>query len=215
MNSIIDYFKNTGAKRIIIVFLANVVLGFGISIFKFAGLGNDPYTAQVFGVSGYFGWYFPIYQICFNIAVFIVFQITLGRKYIGIGTLVNMFLLGYFVDFFATVLSMIFKEPRGNLLIQIPVMLVGVIITGLGISLYQSSDAGVAPYDSVSLIMSERIEKLPYFWARIITDALCALVCYISGGLLGIGTIVCAFGLGPVTQFFDRTVSKMLLDGEK
>ena len=210
MEKIKNYFVNLGLKRIIVMFLGNLVLGFGISIFKLAGMGNDPYTAQVFGVSDYFGFYFPIYQICFNAVVFVLFQITLGRKYIGPGTIVNMFLLGYFVSFFVWVFNHLFEAPT-SFITQLPVMIIGVIFTCLGISLYQSSEAGVAPYDSVSIIMAERIEKLPYFWARIITDALCALACYLSGGLLGLGTIVCAFGLGPVTHFFNKTVSEPLM----
>lgn len=210
MEKLINYFKSIGLKRFIVLFLGNIVLGFGISIFKFAGMGNDPYSASIFGVSDYFGFYFPVYQICFNAAVFIIFEITLGRKYIGPGTIVNMFFLGYFVSFFVWVLNSLFEAPQ-SFIVQLPVMLIGVVVTCLGISLYQSSEAGVSPYDSVSIIMAERIEKLPYFWARIITDALCALVTFLSGGLLGLGTIVCAFGLGPVTHFFNKTVSEPLM----
>lgn len=213
MDKVIGYFKNIGLKRFIVMFVGNLILGFGISIFKFAGMGNDPYTAQVFGVADYIGIYFPIYQICFNAVVFLLIQLTLGRKYIGAGTIVNMFLLGYFVDFFAWTLSKLFKSPSA-FLTQFPVMLIGVLVTCFGISLYQTSDAGVSPYDSVSIIMSDRIKKLPYFWARMITDAICALICFLSGGLLGLGTIVCAFGLGPVVHFFNKTVSEPFLNGK-
>jgi len=211
MENIINYFKNIGAKRFIMMFVGNIILGFGISIFKFAGMGNDPYSAHVFAVADYFGWYFPIYQICFNAACFIIFEITLGRKYIGLGTLVNMFLLGYIVDFFHGILTGIFSTPE-TFISQFPIMLIGVIITCFGIALYQAPNVGVSPYDSVSVIMAERIKKLPYFWARMITDSLCALVCFICGGLLGLGTIVCAFGLGPLVQFFTVKVANPLLE---
>jgi len=40
MKTITDYFRNIGLKRIVTVFVTNVILGFGISIFKFAGLGT-------------------------------------------------------------------------------------------------------------------------------------------------------------------------------
>lgn len=45
----------------------------------------------------------------------------------------------------------------------------------------------------------------------------CALICYLTGGVVGIGTLVTAFGLGPVIHFFNRVFTGKLLawvDGE-
>lgn len=210
MNVIINYFKNMGMKRFFAMLIGNVILGLGISIFKFAGMGNDPYTAMIFGVSDFFGFYFPIFQIAFNMVVFILFELTFGRKYIGVGTIVNMFFLGYIVNFFVYLLNTAFQLPT-TFIGQFPVMILGVLVTCFGISFYQTSDAGVSPYDSVSIIINDRINKIPYFWARIFTDALCVLVTFLTGGLLGLGTLVCAFGIGPIVHFFNRTVSEPLL----
>lgn len=46
---------------------------------------------------------------------------------------------------------------------------------------------------------------------RIFTDALSALLCWLLGGLVGLGTLICAFCLGPFIQFFDRTFSQKVL----
>ncbi len=197
-------------KRFVSMIIGNIILGLGISIFKFAGMGNDPYTAMIFSVSAFLGIHFPIYQIIFNIVVFILIELTLGRKYIGAGTVVNMFFLGYIVDFFVNLLNTVFEAPTA-FTPQLPVMLLGVLVTCFGVSFYQTSDAGVSPYDSVSIIINNRINKIPYFWARIFTDALCVLTTFLTGGLLGLGTLVCAFGIGPIVHFFNRTVSEPLL----
>ncbi len=50
-----------------------------------------------------------------------------------------------------------------------------------------------------------------YFACRIFTDSLCAITAYLLGGLIGIGTLLCALCLGPFTQFFDRTVSSRVM----
>ncbi len=42
-------------------------------------------------------------------------------------------------------------------------------------------------------------------------DALSALLCWLLGGLVGLGTLICAFCLGPFIQFFDRTFSQKVL----
>jgi uncharacterized membrane protein YczE len=37
-------------------------------------------------------------------------------------------------------------------------------------------------------------------------------VCWFAGGIVGIGTAVCAFGLGPFISFFDTHFSKKLVE---
>ena len=52
---------------------------------------------------------------------------------------------------------------------------------------------------------------VPYFGCRVFTDALCALLCWLLCGLVGIGTLICAFCLGPFIQFFNGLVSERVL----
>ena len=59
-------------------------------------------------------------------------------------------------------------------------------------------------------MMSDRL-PLPYFGCRVFTDALCALLAYLLGGLIGLGTLICAFGLGPFVQFFTKHFSEKVL----
>ena len=69
---------------------------------------------------------------------------------------------------------------------------------------------GVAPYDSLALALQDHLHK-PYFGCRVFTDALCAVLTFLLGGLVGIGTLVCAFGLGPFIQFFNGAFSEKVL----
>ena len=46
-------------------------------------------------------------------------------------------------------------------------------------------------------------------------DVICALVAYFAGGLVGIGTVIAAFGLGPIVHFFNIYVTDKLLKTEK
>ena len=57
-------------------------------------------------------------------------------------------------------------------------------------------------------IMPSRLFRVAAF---VFTDALCALVTFLLGGLVGIGTLVCAFGLGPFIQFFNGAFSEKVL----
>ena len=48
-----EYVKKIGMRRILIMLLGNVFLGMGVSIFKFAGLGNDAYNAMMMMIRRY------------------------------------------------------------------------------------------------------------------------------------------------------------------
>ena len=208
MERLAGYFKKTGRKRLIVMVFGNVFLGMGISIYKFAGLGNDPYSGMVMALADVVGMAYANFLVIINIFVFLL-ELLFGRTLIGAGTLVNAFLLGYITTFFYNTWLNLFALPEA-IASKILIMLVGTIVTGFGVSLYQTPNAGVSPYDSLSIILSKRIPKVSYFWHRIVTDAFCALVCFLAGGIVGLGTLVSALGLGPVIDFFNVHFTRKL-----
>ena len=211
-----EYLRNINWKHVLIMCIGNVFAGMGIGIFKLAGLGTDPFSGMNMAVADMLGMAYGNFQLIVNIVLLII-EIAFGRKFLGIGTVVNAVCLAYIITFFYN----IFHGVMGLELVALPVRLValciGVVICCLGLSMYQMPDEGVAPYDSLSLIMTERWPKIPYFWHRMSNDVLCALICYLTGGVIGIGTLVTAFGLGPVIHIFNRHFTGKLLawvDGE-
>lgn len=206
----IEWIKNINWKYVIVMCIGNIILGLGIAIFKFSGLGNDPFSGMVMALSDRVRIEYAVFLIMINMIIFIV-EFILGRKLIGLGTFVNALLLGYVVTFFYNLIVSVAGEP-GQLSQRILIVCIGVIVTSFGVSMYQLPKQGVAPYDSMSLIMTERLKKIPYFWNRVVTDAFCALICWLAGGIVGLGTLVSAFGLGPFVQFFDTHFTSKLLE---
>jgi Predicted membrane protein len=205
---LVGYFKKIGAKRLLIMVAGNIFLGMGISIFKFSGLGNDPFSGMVMALAECVKIEYANFLIMLNVFIFLA-ELLFGREFIGAGTVVNAFLLGYIVTFFYNIWLALFPLPT-LLAVRIAVVLIGMVITGFGISLYQTPNVGTAPYDSLSLIMAKRMPKISYFWHRICTDAVCALVCFLAGGIVGLGTLVTAFGFGPVIEFFNVHFTRKL-----
>lgn len=208
-NFISEYFHKTSAKRIGMTIVGNIFIGLGIGIFKLSGLGNDPYSGMTMSLAACAGLAYAHFQVLFNLGLFGI-QLWLGREFIGIGTLVNACFLGYIVTFFYEILHRL-GEPSG-LPMQLLTVLIGVVICSFGLSLYQTSDVGVAPYDALSLITRKKLPQIPYFWHRITDDAIAAIICYLTGGIVGLGTLISAFGLGPFIHFFNRHFSGKLLE---
>ena len=186
--------------------LGIMILGLGVCIFKLSMLGNDPSSAFIMAASETAGISFSVGLIIFNAVCFVV-EIIFGRKYIGAGTFVNWIFVGIFTDFFYGILSQ-YVTPD-SLIQRLLVMIVGVFVLSFACSLYQTADVGIAPYDCISVVMAEKL-PVPYFWCRIITDSACVLFALLFHGLIGIGTLICAVGLGPFISFFTKHAARKI-----
>ena len=204
-----EWIKKINWKFVLVMIIGNIILGLGIAIFKLSGLGNDPFSGMAMALAECVGIEYARFVILMNIGFFII-EIIWGRKLIGLGTIVNALLLGYIVTFFYNLITSVIDAPQ-QMAMRVLTVCIGVIITSLGISMYQLQKQGVAPYDSISLIMTERLPKIPYFWCRVSNYAISELVCYLAGGIVGLGTLVSAFGFGPFVQFFDTHFTSKVL----
>ncbi len=207
MNALQQYFRSVGTRRLLGMLIGNYIVGIGCALFKWAAVGNDPYSAGSMALAAFFGIQYGVFNMLYNIMFFIL-QLIWGRRYIGIGTIVNWFGLGFFTQWTFSLLRLMGDPVTWPQ--KIVVMAIGIVVICLGLSLYQTSDTGLAPYDSLSIMM-EHYWHIPYFWCRMITDCISVLVCFLAGGLLGIGTLVCAFGLGPIIHLFNIHFSERLL----
>lgn len=205
-----EYFKNINWKHVLIMCIGNILAGMGIAIFKLAGLGTDPFSGMNMAVAETLGMAYGNFQLLVNIVLLIV-ELLFGRMFLGMGTIVNAVFLAYICTFFYNVFTNIMGIALTALPARLLALCIGVLICCLGLSMYQMPNEGVAPYDSLSLIMTRKWPKIPYFWHRMSNDVVCALICYAAGGVIGIGTLVTAFGLGPVIHFFNRHFTGKLL----
>ena len=115
------------------------IISIGIALFKESHLGNDPISALNMRIAEIFGIPYGFQNLLCNILFFLI-QFIFGRKYIGAGTFVNGILLGYIVSFFYAILLRNFgpAEEHG-LIVQIVWAAVAVVVTSLGVSLYQTA----------------------------------------------------------------------------
>lgn len=210
MQFLFNYLRRMGVKRALFVLLGDVFLGMGIGLFLVTNTGCDPFNAMNLEVSGFLPISYGTYQLLFNLALFAI-ELCFGRNLIGFGTLVNACLLGYINSFFFELFSGLFGTVF-SLPVRLAAVAAAVVICSFGLSMYQTPNAGVAPYDSLAIILHSRMPKVSYFWWRMLCDVTCSAVCFLAGGLatghLGIGTIICAFCFGPVIHFFNHAFSE-------
>ncbi len=196
------------ARRMAMMLLGIVIMAFGVALFKLSLMGNDPATAMVIALGDRAGVDFSLILIGMNCLWFLA-EWKWNKKLIGVGTFVNWFLVGPLASLLDQSIRSLWAVPdtmaaRGLL------MAGGVVILSLSCALYQTSDVGISPYDALSITLSEKT-GLGYFWCRMATDAVCVAAAWALGGIVGLGTLICAVGMGPLVQFFSRHVARPLL----
>lgn len=193
--------------------------GIAVSFFKSAVFGADPFQALMSGLDSVIPIsYGPLYVI--TNAVLLMFSLAFDRTKIGLGTLINLFLLGYIVQFGVGLLS--FLIPAPSLPVRVLYLAAGVLIACLAGSMYFTADMGVSTYDAVALIITGTWKIGEFRFVRIITDLTCVLLgvilFFLSGqdlsglfAIVGVGTIISAFMMGPMIDFFSRKIFEPML----
>ena len=199
-------------KRILMTVLGVSICGISVGFFSYSDLGMDPFQVFVHGLWGLTGIRFGTFYTITNIVMLVLIFI-LNKKKIGLGTLINLFLLGYISEFSEWVLGKMLPDP--TFITRIIVLAVAVVVMCLSSALYFTADLGVSTYDAIALTIDERTpDKMQFRFIRIGTDLVCVIIGGLLGATVGIGTIITAFFMGPLIAFFNRTVAVPMLYGK-
>ncbi|MES2210217.1 MAG: YitT family protein [Chloroflexota bacterium] len=180
--------------------LGLVVFGFGIALMARAGIGLGPWEAFHQGIQFRTGIPMGTISILLGIPILALWW-PLGERP-GIGTLINVLLIGT-----ATNVGNTFVPAQTVPLLQLLQMLAGVLVIGLGSGLYLAADLGPGPRDGLMVGVHHR-----FGWSirrsRTAIEISVLVIGWALGGTIGLGTVVFAFGIGPVVQvmlgIFDR-----------
>ncbi|HEX2937343.1 MAG TPA: hypothetical protein VHO66_00290 [Ruminiclostridium sp.] len=197
-------------KRIIMTIFGVLISGFSVGMFNLSTFGMDPFQVFAHGIWMHIPISFGTFYMILNL-IMLVFIFFIDRHKIGLGTVINIFLLGYVVQFSSWLFETMIPNP--TIVIRIILLIIGIIVLCFGASLYFIGDLGVSTYDAVALILSEK--KVARFqYCRIGSDLICTIVGYVLGATVGIGTVVTALFMGPIIAFFNDRVSKPLRYGK-
>ena len=205
----IELFKPRLAMTICGVILCAIAVGF----FKCSLFGVDPFQCLAQGSWGRFasGLSYGTYYLGISLLLLVI-DLFLDKHYIGVATFINMFLTGYIVDLSQAMINQMLPNP--TLAVRAVLLIIGVVVMCFASSLYMTSDLGVSVYDAIPIVISNRSKK-PFRFCRIGCDLICVIVGTVCGLLPGVGTLVTAFFMGPLIEFFNNTFSRPLLYGKK
>ena len=194
--------NRTPGAILINILLAAVSLflnGFGIYLTIQANIGAGPW--DVLNLSKSLGILYGTASITISYTILLI-DILL-REPIGIAMFIDAMVVGKAVDFF----NWLKPVPAcSSYAAGIPMMIVGLIIMAYTQYTYMIASLGCGPRDTLLVALAKRAKKIPIGAVSIALLSFATFVGWLLGGPVGVGTLICAFGAGPIMQAAFQTV---------
>ncbi len=174
-------------------------LGEGLLIVSFAGA--SPWSVLAQGISLNVNFSTGIITIFVSIGVLLLW-LPLKQKP-GIGTILNAIIIGLMID-----VCINFVPTPENYINQVLLAIAAVLIVGLGGGIYLVANLGAGPRDGLMVGLQKKT-NLPIALVRGAIEITVMSVGWYLGGIVGLGTLLFAFGIGPAVALGLYLVGKI------
>ena len=187
--------------NMLIAALSLFVNGFGIYLTIRADIGAAPWDVLSLGLSKTLGILYGNASIAVSLTILLID--VLMREPIGIAMFIDAVVVGKAVDFF----NWLDPVPRGSsLAVSVPMLIAGLFVLAYTQYTYMIASLGCGPRDTLLVGLAKRLRRVPIGLVSIALLSTATLIGWLLGGPVGLGTLLCAFGAGPVMQLAFRTV---------
>lgn len=169
------------------------LFGAGIALMVEADLGLGPWDVFHQGVAAKTD--IAIGTVIIITSVFVLLGFIPLREKVGLGTLLNVFLIGLSVNLTLALIPDVSAAATRVLL-----MIAGPIVIAIGSGFYIGGGLGPGPRDGLMTGLARH--GIDVWKARLGIEMLVLLAGLLLGGTVGIGTIWFALGIGPMVQYF-------------
>ncbi|MCD8344369.1 MAG: hypothetical protein LUC38_00165 [Oscillospiraceae bacterium] len=199
-------------RRVIFCVIGVTLMGFCVSWLNLLAWGTDPCSVMNLAMAENLGMSFGSWQALFNCVLF-VFIAWKGRENIGIGTVCNMFIVGYACDLMTWLRETFIPDFTFEGIVQkIVACVVILFIFVFSVAVYTSVGLGASPYDSIPEIIynAQKTKKVPFRVIRILWDGGIAVFGYLIGGTVGIVTVLMALTIGPMAEAVRKRIGRFI-----
>ncbi|GGF97481.1 YczE/YyaS/YitT family protein [Paenibacillus abyssi] len=174
------------------------IISVGSSLMIQAELGLPPWDVLHMGLTGTYGLTFGIWSQIMGLLL-IALTMLITRKRPGIGTVLNMFFLGFWIDRIMEwdIIPQFYSFP-----LSLVEFMLGVMLTGFGIGMYLASGLGAGPRDGFTLACVQ-LFRARFGIVRTVTELVVLGGGTLLGGPVFIGTVLFSLTIG---FFCDRFI---------
>lgn len=195
--------KTRGAilLNMLIACVSLFVNGFGIYLTIQANIGAAPWDVLSLGLSKSLGILYGTASIAVSCTILLID--ILMKEPVGIAMFIDAIVVGKAVDFFNW-LGLV--PPCKSLWTSIPVLIAGLIVLAYTQYTYMIASLGCGPRDTLMVGVAKRVKRVPIGLVSVAILSTVTFIGWLLGGPVGLGTILCAFGAGPIMQLAFKTV---------
>ena len=181
-------------ERVVQLLVGLFLYGVALGLMVRGGIGVAPWDVLALGIAGQAGIGYGVVTVLVSLLV-LVLWIPL-RQRVGLGTLLNALLVGPSADLALAVLP----EPS-SLWVGAPMFVAGLVLLAFATGLYIAADFGPGPRDGLMTGLV-RVTGWPVWLVRTLIEGSVLLIGFLLGGPVGVGTVLFAFGVGPLIGWF-------------
>ena len=183
------------AKKLLRVLPGMFLYGLGIYFTIQADIGLAPWEAFNSGCARVTGISFGNFILLSGLVI-LGLDVLLKEK-VGIGTVINILLVGKVVD----LLQFFQLMPKvRNFYAGIAVLLIGQFLISFATYLYISAGLGSGPRDSLMVALGKRLPKVPIGFIRGLLEGTVLLIGWSLGAKVGLGTVIAVLSIGLIMQ---------------
>lgn len=175
--------------------LGLVLFGIGSYCNIQANIGLAPWEAFQMGISAVTGIRYGNVVLLLGLVIILI-DLALREK-IGIGTFLNMLVVGKVVDLLLWLKPLPTIE---NFWLGLLILLLGQTILCVGSYFYIGAGFGCGPRDAMMVALGKRLKKIPIGAVRGAIEAGALLAGWLMGSKIGLGTVIAVFGISFILQ---------------
>ena len=186
-----DFPLNTKPRFYTVIMLVTGLFFFGLgeAIIIGSGSGVSPWTVLAQGIS--IRTDLSVGSTTFLISIgILIFWIPL-KQVPGIGTILNAIIIASTID-----LTLPYLPQPNETYLKLLQVCIGIFIVGLGSGIYLISNLGPGPRDGL-MIGLQKLTGTSIPLIRTILELSAVISGWLLGGVVGIGTVLFVFGIGP------------------
>ena len=179
-------------KTLIYLVLGLSLFAIGETLLITANQGVSPWTVLAQGIS--FQTNLSIGFTTFIVSLIVLILWYPLKQKPGLGTILNIVLISIIIDLTIPILP----YPK-SFIFQIIQSIIAVFIVGLGSGFYLTANLGPGPRDGLMTGL-QSLTNQPIALIRTIIEVSAVGLGFYLGGIVGIGTLLFAFGIGPTVS---------------
>ena len=175
-------------KTLFYLCLGLIFFGFGEGLLIVSGIGASPWNVLHQGVAMNLN--LSVGTIAFLVSFLVLLLWFFLDQKIGMGTIINFIIIAIMID-----VTIYYFDKPNIFFLQLLMVFAGILIIGFGTAMYLIANLGAGPRDGLMTGLQKKTNA-SIALVRTSIETIVVLIGWLLGGIVGVGTLLYALGIG-------------------